>query len=877
MGRIKIKLNGQVARNRRAITLSQPNTKYQIPNTSRRIVSPMGINKHAQFFTIDALIALTVIILTIMVVVPVLKQPRADSSVSADILQSLSTLKIGEMDSSYLATLDIQDPDKLVIDQIGEFYITDISIARQLSAEVLSSISPTENIGIWYGAELLASKNITPMETAENVFTERQTISGIGGTGGGVTGFSARAFLSSSARTDYVYFGGYVGEGNISALVEYQGNITSAEIELVINNDFEVYVNETKDSGTFTASANEYTPKSYTLDTSNFESGTNILELRGENLHITGGFIKITYDSEVTYEQPKRYKFPGINGIINLYDGFYVPGNLTGLSISLHFNNTVNTFLTIGDTQVFNATSDGTTIEINNVTLAALLNYKDLSKKTIPLRFGMEDVDYVTNNSKDIDVVSSTDISGSMQPGCRGTSPWYCCWFNNCNTEAGCNSCGGTLENPIQDAKDANKLFIDMILNDTENRVGLNAYSSSVLSSNTHELSNDDNSLKAEVDSWNADGATCICCGVNDAVGELLANSGSEKFQSIVIMSDGDANRQCAEQGTGNAEQDAIQSACDAYNDHGIKVYTIGFGLENVQVLTEMASCADGSFYNAVDDIADIYEKIAEEIIETAFFEQTIEVSNTDFISHLYPDSYIEFEYTEETPYVGLLATIEETFSTEAGTNFTIPKNSTPIEANVISYSGPKWTSLLDINNNNVYNLSSYETDFLKLGDPYSVNIPASLIQNTNNLSLEIGLSPSNTTAGTINNKIIYTISKDLASYTSVSDKAEGCNWTIQFEEHSMNLSVPSDYSGSATCNYGNASTGIKHCDGKENCEGSNDAVQIAVYNIFKLLDFDSDGKLDVELSEDTMQITTSNLEGVPFLYTTEVKVSKWY
>ncbi len=838
------------------------------------------IKTKAQFFTIDALIALTIIIITVVTVSIVSKETQIDSSVATNILDSLSSLKIGEMDNTYAKQLIeqgyITDTNKPVIDQIGEFYITNITIAKKLSEEILSTIDPIENIGIWYGTNLLASKNITPFETAKNVFTERQVISGIGGGGEGVTGFSARAFLSSNTKTDYIYFGGYIGEGNISSSINYQGNISTAKIELVINNDFEVYING-ENSGNFSKSADEFSPVSYNLNTNNFTSGNNIVEIKGNNLHITGGFIKITYDSDIIYEQPKKYYFPGISGIINLYDGFYVPGNLTGLTISLHFNNSINTFLTIGNTQVFNDSSDGTVVIITNSTLASLLNYSELSKKTVPLRLGIESADYVSNNTRDIDVFSVTDISGSMLPSCSGTSPWWCCWFGDCSTEVGCAGCGGTLENKIQDAKDANNLFIDMILNATDNRVGLSAYASSAQDSNYHPLSDDNVSLKSEVNSWNAGGGTCICCGVNKAVAGILADSTSDKFQSIVMMSDGYANGQCSEQGTGSASQDAIQSACDAYINHGIKVYTIGFGTgANVQTLTDMASCGNGSFYSAIDDLSSIYEEIATELIETAYYEQTIEVTG-DFFSQLYPDSYIEFEYAEEIQPTGIITTIEKLFSTSDGGTFEIPANSTPLKASVISYSGPRWTSEVNLNEESIYNLSNYGTEFLKLGDPYSINLPASSIQNNNTLELKTGLSPSNTSAGSINNKIIYTISKASASYTSVSATAEGCNWNIHFNDYNLTLPIPTNYLGSENCNYGNSGTGGIYCGIYSECEGATDAIQIAVYNVLKLLDFNSDGKIDTDLSENDLLISTSNLEGIPFLFSTEVQIRKWH
>ncbi|MBT7929015.1 VWA domain-containing protein, partial [Candidatus Peregrinibacteria bacterium] len=638
--------------------------------------------------------------------------------------------------------------------------------------------------------------------------------------------------------------------------------------------------------------------------------GTNTLEIKGKSLHIAGGFIKITYNSDVMYEEPTRYYFPGIQGIINLYDGFYVPGNLTSLAISLHFNNTVETFLSIGKTKVFNSTSDGTTVTITDATLSSLLDYDDLSKKTIPIRFGMEDMEYLTNNSNDIDVFSATDISGSMRYECSGESNnccnafvcnrnqdscefcggtlvvrWWgsycsgesasCCEALECNTnETSCTSCGGTVENKIQDAKDANELFIDMILNDTKNRVGLTAYSTSALDSNYHALSNDSASLKSEVVSWNEGGWTCICCGINKAVAGLVADSNSSKFRSIVMMSDGDSNQECAEQGTGDANNDAIQAACDAYTDHNISVYTIGFGTEaNVLTLTQMASCADGSFYSAIDELEDIYEKIAKELIETAYYEQTVEVSG-DFFSELFSDSYIEFEYEKEPLPVGLVTTIEQQFQEPGNASFTLPPNSTLLEATAISYSGPQWTSDLIINNISAYNLSAYEEDFLKLGDPYSLNIPIELTNQANSVQLKIGLASDNLTNGSINNKIIYTISKELSSYTSVSATAEGCNWTLEFDTYNLTTQIPSNYIGSEECKF---TSPEKYCDIYSECTGATDATQLATYNLFKLLDFDLDGIIDIELTQENMEISTSNLEGVPFLFSTEVQIRKWH
>jgi hypothetical protein len=833
--------------------------------------------KRAQFFTIDAFIALSIIIITIIAISPTLKQSRQEPIITADVLESLGSLSIGEFNNSYAKQLIIEgkvsDPSNSLLEQIGEFYVTNKTIAKLLATETLSSLSEKENIGIWYGSTLLASKNVTPFETAENVFTDRQIISGIGGDSSSVTGFSTRAYLSSSSRTQYSYFGGYVGEGNITTSLEYQGTIKSADIELVINNDFEIFVNGNS-AGTFSSSPNELTPVAYNFSTADFNSGNNLVEIRGDTLHITGGFIKISYETNVTYEQPTRYHFPGIKGIINLYDGLYIPGNLTKLSIYLHFNNTLNTFLTIGNTQIFNASSDGTPITISDATLAGLLNYSDISKKTIPIRFGVDDMSYVINTSKDIDVFSVTDLSGSM---CYCTQRYSTCcgWSNDgCRyDQQKCEACGYVCTAGIYEAKSANNAFIDMITNSSGDRVGLVGYESNVDVADTHVLSSDNVSLKNEVSQWFAKGGTCICCGVNEAVNRLVATSPSSNFRSIVVMSDGEATVECPSRSGDHAKADAIQAACNAYNNHGIIVYAVAFGANaDESTLTQMASCGGGSFYSAVGDLTTIYQSIAAEIIATAFYEQTVIVLGT-FFSELYPDSYIEFDYEQETPPTGLITTIEESFSTPTNATFSIPINSTILEATAISYSGSRWTALVKTNNEVSYNLSEYGKEFLQIGDPYSINIPPSQILEDNSLSLQTVFSSGNMTEGSIFNKVIYTISKELASYTSVSSTATGCNWKVQFNSYNLTLPIPSNYTGSENCEYSVSS----YCGIYPNCAGATDSTQIATFNLFKLLDFNLDGKVDVDLSTNDMQISTSDLEGVPFLYSTEVQIRKWY
>ena len=831
----------------------------------------MKENKKGVFFSIDALIALFIIFLSILVFYPLVKTIEQTSFTQGDIINTLSSLKIGEINNSYAQQLITQgkiiDLNKSVLEQIGEFYVNDVDIAKNLTDSILSNLNTNENIGIWYGNTLLASKNSTSYNNAKNLEVERQIISGIQ-QGAGITGFSARAFLSNSMQTKYFYFGGYVGEGNLSSRIEYDGDISSAEMELTISDDFQVYVNGNP-AGSYTKSPSDFIPKKYSIPITDFVSGVNIIEIRGDNLHISGGYIKLIYESNsVQYEQPEKYYFPGIKGVTNLYDGFYVPGQLNNLDISLHLDNELDAFLIIGDVVVFNDSTNGEeTISITDAQLSSLLNYNDLSYETIPIRFGLENVSYLSNIFGNADVFSVTDLSGSM---CDCSDPG---WFGICRYNE--NSCGGwacptgVCNGGINEARDADKAFIDIVLNNSNNRVGLVGYESNVEDSDCHDLSNDNVSLKNKVDDWRAVGGTCICCGINEGVDRLLADSNEDKFRSLVVMSDGEANVECSRQGTGDAKQDAIKAACDAYTNEGIRVYTIGFGSDaDATTLQAMSSCANGSYYSTIDDLIYIYEQIANELIETIYYEQTLQVMG-NINSTLFSDSYIEFNYNKPIFPYGLITTSEVLFSNDSSGSFTLPSTSSILETKVVSYSGPRWTDNVETNGDVVYDLSSYGSVYTKLGDPYVINIPNSSIQENNTITVTTGWSPDNSTTGSIDNKIIYTILRNMISYnSSIASFAEGCLWNIEFSDNTNITSpIPANYTGSSICYY----------DPINQVYDSNDAIQIAVYNLLKLLDLDNDGKLDTKISEQNLQISASEITGIPYDWSTEVQVRRWW
>ncbi len=1493
--------------------------------------------KKAVFFSLDALVAISVILLALIVIFPLIKYSEQETNLPGDIISTLSSLKISEINNTYVGELisqgKITNYNNTILEQIGEFYVTNLTIARELGTSILNELNTTENIGIWYGTKLIASKNSTPSEDAEKIEINRQIISGIS-EGNSTTGYSSKAYLSANMPKKYYYFGGYVGEGNISLNVNSTNGVNDFEIEFAINRDFDVYINDIY-SGHYENASSPFTPAKYDLDayTEYFHSGENTIKITGNNLYIAGGYAKIIFSNYSFYEQPTRYYFPGIEGLINLYDGFYIPGELNDMRIKLHMDTDQTVFFKIANITIFNNKTNGEeTIYFNKSELLSIVENEDINfsffiEKTIPLRLGMENASYITNKSKEMDIVSVTDLSGSMS--------------------------GDKLSN----AKEANNALIDVILNESNSKIGLVGYRSSVSPDDCHNLSRDESSLKTKINEWEDGGGTCICCGINEAIDyleifkaitieeswkvtnesysewnqidyddsswedkkmpgfayilkgekknyseynsiqwacektgttdlpsnnldctsyaetedynslelsddnrwtttgtnetdyyesqiftfevsdieklrfyweghdtisntgygtsiyvwnvndntwdfkstkefetseddniivdllnttnyiseseqisflvahkhyigsscpylyswngsdyvfdsegitsyplfeeyegkqpsklpnlkqdrtkykilikeeleedsyidnvELLRISHSEdveiypvlnyhknlydkinkflpmknlyhlrylhnklsdnydfmnadffysfesvknlkepltafenkepvnsllkeddiywntdfkegkrnvelafekpenvknakllikykedefiswfgarilekindnidpdkkrfyertfedfslkieywngkkwkyggtlldfprekaskvimplnigllnenklkirlsalsktmlidsikidysesnfdiekvklkkaiknnkdvfnklsksdknritlkgssnekvelvfdngkyynpetnsfflnirgyyepykkdfdlnekevnkmlkesgfihkrilkeyekelkkqnslktdfvyvseisvpsgewylrnefnlneipggskayvyvddkaeiylnenliynitsdnvgeywnyefsinsesfnigdntiavklinndnesvgfdfklntyfgnEYKSMIVMSDGQANGECSEQGTGSATEDAIQAACDAYNDFEIVVHAVGFGSSaDEDTLRAIADCGNGSYYfGDVDELVEIYQQLAEEIIEAAYSEQTIQ-STGNITTILYPDSYIEFNYTESTNPYGITMISEKDFSDSSHGTFTLPENSTIIETKVLSYSGSRWTDNVKINNQNIFNLSEYDSDYIELGDPYAINSPNKYINSSNEVYLTTGLSPQNSTTGSPSNKIIYTVVKELNSYSSISAFAQGCEWKLDFEdETNTTITIPSNYTGENKCSYTEA----------EISYDTNDAIQTAVYNLFTLMDFDSDGKLDVKFTEQDFQINSFEITGIPYSWSTEIQVRRW-
>lgn len=140
-------------------------------------------NKSGIFFSIDALIALIIILSAVLL----LKIPHTEqideSNLDSDLMVALSSISISEINNTYVKALIsqgiINETNTSVLEEIGNIYIKDEEQAKNIAQEIIKDINTSENIGIWFEDNLIASKNSTPYENSKEIQVSRQLISGI--------------------------------------------------------------------------------------------------------------------------------------------------------------------------------------------------------------------------------------------------------------------------------------------------------------------------------------------------------------------------------------------------------------------------------------------------------------------------------------------------------------------------------------------------------------------------------------------------------------------------------------------------------------------------------------------------------------------------
>ena len=439
--------------------------------------------------------------------------------------------------------LNDEDMSRTILDVVGSFWAAgNKSYAENLTRGVISLLLNNTV----YGFEILINNESVYRNGSVNAdyVTRLNTIvSGYEKTKP-VNGYVAKVYMTKTRKTgtNFVYFGGYAGDGNITRFTTLpeDANVTNVYLEMNAGGNFTLWLNGqnagfyNKTAANFSADkwvvCSKIVNPSYCLYFGGGNNTVNINFTEGKNNYIGGGYLKITYmTSELTGKgyvygggaSEKRYWFPGIKGLINLYSSFHVPGTLKNMSIRLHYKNNLSlnnqgipVYLIIGSEEIIRSNTTGEiNLYIPDENISEIFGGKEnlteiLSNATIPLRFGTETFAFISGEGTS-DSVLITDVSGSMST-CDVESE---CTGGICDTTPICHM------SRINVVKDVDKEFVSTILNYTGNRAGLVNYTTRVVG--IHPMSNDSDSLYSHINGYYDDSATCISCGIASAVNLL--------------------------------------------------------------------------------------------------------------------------------------------------------------------------------------------------------------------------------------------------------------------------------------------------------------------------------------------------------------------
>lgn len=875
--------------------------------------------KKAIYYTMDGMLAgLLIVGITILLLQSSYYEPNIDqkSFITQDFLNTLSEIKISEINNTFIQqeiqSGNITNTNKSALEQIGEYWALGENSKAQTLLQLLVNFNQTETkIRVSMEDEELL---LTGTGESKNIVSTSRMVAGIA-KGEPIAGFSSSAYLKkirNKRDTKFAYLGGFIGQGNVTINLELPADYDSSRFvktELILETPgtFELYINNNKCGSTYTGTSNlvknwDISPcnSSFTNNENNisfiFTSTLNIS-------YISGGLVKteITTDTLQTDETAgyKRYKFPEIDGFVNIYDAISAQGLIRNWSLNMTFFSQYDTFLTLGNETIFIAPGSNQT-----QTIIYQKNNETLSPTQLPLRFGITNFSNITiyQGGTPTDSFLVTDVSGSMddcaeyldaeETYCGYEYKFWWWWFSTeCPYTGSCisNECGvGTdtrnhliynkttstcNRTRIEVAKDADKLFVDLILsNSTQNKIGLVDFSQDA---NPYTaLTNVQGTLDSEINTYSASGGTCTCCGINRAR-TLINNSENNKF--IILLSDGEPTYKCSSftdyTGGSGTTLENIQWAIDAGQEacsQNITVYTIGFGdsmsASGHDTMKQIA-CNDSLYFNATDasTLAQIYQNISQQILIAAnYSSQIVNVIGEFQQTHLLQDSYIDLYY-DPIIIEDLQGKISLNFESEQFQDCTyveeIPSSVLIQDAYITSFSSSHWTKEVVVNDVTIYNLTNYGSDYALLGDPFTIQIPTAILNTgaNNTIKLTIGDSPNNSSNCSDNNTMIYTALLNSSTTRSEAyEFDEGCTWNIESENNIITTTrIPSDYTGAKNCSYTESLISFNTLD----------AYDQAAHSLLKMLDPDENGKIITDLESSDLEITLTTISNVPYLW----------
>ncbi|MEM5772670.1 MAG: VWA domain-containing protein, partial [Candidatus Aenigmatarchaeota archaeon] len=608
--------------------------------------------------------------------------------------------------------------------------------------------------------------------------------------------------------------------------------------------------------------------------------------------YVSGGFVRVDYQiSSVTLptENTIRYYFPGIDGQINLYDSFYVPGKLKSMKIHLVFRNDFNTSLKIGNKVAMEAEGkEGIqVIDLDNSYLSSLLDYDEISNKTIPLRL-VFDVPKVEGTA---DVVLITDVSGSMNWTFESDKPGIDrkCYEDELYSVS-------TKRISLARCLDIN--FTKEILSVPGNRIALVAFDGTNNCINSTPLTNDFIFLSNIINNYKPLGGTCIACAINEAYKILNQSSDNSRQKFIVLMTDGLANTYpvnentskpcmlesglyspsgCYEQVGNKSANDTIKAACRANRDLGAIIHSVGFGpivtcdFSN-QTLKNVSDCGNGIFAvsDKPEELARIYATIAKEILEKNYERQRVILTKDVRNMTLYPESYIEFTFepSPKIPIYGGITINLETKITDCCGNVYIPDKYTVERFRITSYSGDYWTDNVTINNKQVFKLSDFGSSYTTLGDPFTIEIPTEFVSKGNNkICIRTGESPTKPNPScSKENKAIYTVTlRAMTGYSPVLPQSYENKVKVYYNKGDYNC-IPDGFVEIG--NSGAPEISVDELDASKN------AFHYALKSLLDLLNFvdcagnagSANDPIDLEITPE-FRVESTEISNVPSLW----------
>ncbi len=642
-------------------------------------------------------------------------------------------------------------------------------------------------------------------------------------------------------------FGGFEGNGvlvrNLSGIPQ-SANILDIRLEIIAGGDFRVYFNDQPCKGIFTTSGD--------IDSWDLTSCKNLIAdptririsfLSGDlfRKHIAGGRLRVLYESRIQPAQTHVMELPAIDGAVNYFNGVYFPGPPTSMNINLAYSvgelNGSDFYVNIGNTTVYrDIVSNHIWSGVIPVPLSALRQGMN------PLRIG---IDSKGVNMRQIDVpqpidaVLISDVSGSMawrldQDDVNGalrvcTDPMI---YDPSTAKVSLAKCL---------AREFSNIIIDRL---QENRVGLVSFSTNTYFQQIANLTSDKYELETKINMYVADGWTCIGCGIRDAT-KLL--QGSDRYRAMVVMTDGVANW-CPQGATGSydcadsqALSDALALAQTAF-DQGIHIYAIAFGISADENFMHELACIDncsnyGQSSNA-SELQEIYRRFADQIaskraVHTRYVQGARDLRPIP--SKLLSGS-IDYQYTPLPPLPENSIKLHVRKDADCQGSFMLPQGLTIEDSEILSWAGTFWTESVNVNGQNLYDVTEFKPPYMVRGDPFVFPIPRGILQPFNSYTVRM-TDYSGGNEQCFETSVYYTASMGLAPEMK---HAVGCRWMVRFPSGVRDITIPLDYHGDRECAY---------VPGKV-LYRLDDSFQHAAGKLFEALDPEHDGIVNDEMSE---------------------------